>query len=229
MRVFVWQIIYMWTVEEVNSEWRLRSLRSHVWVGLLAVGLVFALPLLVGVSTVYGGPLVWQGSVDSSGVEVTGPVLASGTPYVIVAKNTWWYKYLPDNLAADAMYYTTDPSNNIYWGNHFPELSGHSFLQVDKQDVDWGPFSNGDAGHTYSLVRDGAGAAVSFRIVDWMDDNYTNNVCHIIVSVYVNFPVGGEIVDTSGQVRARLLTYFAVTGLMFACATALASSKKIRG
>lgn len=200
-----------------------------MWVGLLVAGFVCVLPLFVGVSAVYGdGWGVWHGSVYSSGVEVTGPVLANGTSYVIVAKNTWWYRYLPYNLAADAMYYTDDSSNNIFWGNHFPEPDGHSFLQIDQQDVNWGAFSNGDTGHTYSVVWTGNGTAVSFRIVDWMDTNYTNNVCHIDVSIYTNWPVAGEIVDTSGHVATLLLTYFAATGLILASVTGLALFKKTR-
>jgi hypothetical protein len=61
-----------------------------------------------------------------------------------------------------------------------------------------------------------------------MDGNYTNNSCHIDVSVYADFPVGGEVADTSGLVRTRLFTYFAVTGLILACATGLAFLKKTR-
>jgi hypothetical protein len=179
------------------------------------------------VSTALGtaDQLVWQGSVYSSGDEVTGPVLMNGARYVIVANNTWWYKYIPFNLAADAMYYTTDPSDNIFWGNHFPEPSGHSFLQVDRLDVDWGPFSNGDTGHTYTLGWKGNGTAVSFRIVDWIDGNYTNNVCHIDVCIYADVTVGGRIADEQGQV----LTYFAVTGIILSCAVTRTFAKKILG
>ena len=200
-------------------------MRLQRWFGLLAVAVACALPLLVGASTVLGRELVWQGTVYSSGVEVTGPLLMYGRSYVIVAENAWWYSYLPFNLAADSMYYTTDPSNSVFWGNHFPAPGGHSFLQIDRLDVNWGPFSNGDTGHTYTIDWIGNGTAVSFRVVDWIDSNYTNNVCHIDISIYVDVIVGGCIADVSGQV----LTYFAVTGLIFGCATVLPLAKKIRG
>ena len=202
-------------------------MRLCVWIRLLPVLLLCALPLLVGVSTVYGRLPVWQGTVYSSGVEVTGPVLASGTSYSIVAKYTWWYKYLPDNLAADAMYYTTDPSNNIFWGNHFPAPFGHSFLQIDLQDVDWGPFSNGDTDHTYTTVWNGDGTAVSFRIVDWMDGNYTNNVCHINLEIYAcpRPYVGGYITDTNHLKPVLLLS---ITCFMLAMLMATAFIKHPR-
>ena len=187
--------------------------------------LACVLPLLIGASIVLGRELVWQGSVYSSGDEVTGPLLTYGRSYVIVAENTWWYNALPINLAADAMYYTTDPSDSVFWGNHFPEPGGHSFLQIDTHDVNWGPFSNGDTGHTYTIGWIGNGTVVSFRIVDWIDGNYTNNVCHIDISIYVDVIVGGRIADVSGQ----MLTYFAATGLIFGCATVLPLAKKIRG
>ena len=217
--------LYIWTMEEGEFERRERDLRLHYWFRFSVVGLTCAFLLLVGVSTVMGRSLVWEGSVYSSGVEVIGPVLTSGTQYVIVAKNTWWYKYIPYNLAADAMYYTTDPLNTINWSNYFPAPGGHSFLQIDNDDVDWGPFSNGDTGHTYTIGRTGNGAPVSFRIRDWNDSSYENNVCHIDVYIYVDVTVGGRIADWGEQV----VTYFAVTGLIFACATALPVSKKIRG
>jgi len=212
-------------MEEGEFERRERNLRLHYWIRFSVVRLACALLLLVGVSTVMGRSLVWEGSVYSSGVEVIGPVLTSGTQYVIVAKNTWWYKYIPYNLAADAMYYTTDPSDNIFWGNHFPAPGGHSFLQIDNNDFDWGSFSNGDTGHTYTIGWTGSGAPVSFRIRDWNDSNYENNVCHIDVYIYVDVTVGGRIADEQGQV----LTYFAVTGIILSCAVTRAFAKKIRG
>ena len=200
-------------------------MKSRIWIRLSAIGLACALPLLIYVSAVCGRSLIWQGSVYASGDEVIGPVLANGTPYIIVAKNTWWYSYLPYNLAADAMYWTNDSSDNIFWGNHFPEPNGHSFLQIDEQDVDFGPFSNGDTGHTYTIGWNGSGSAVTFRIMDWLDGNYTNNVCHIDVFIYAGVTVGGQIADSPGQG----LVYFAATGLVLACAVVLPLLRKACG
>jgi len=216
----------MQTVEEEFAV-GLCELVFSTWVRLSIAGVSCAFLLLVCVSPVLGteSVLVWQGSVDSSGDEVVGPVLADGRPYVIVAKNTWWYKYLPYNLAADAMYYTTDASNSIFWGNHFPAPGGHSFLQVDEHDVDWGPFSNGETGHTYTIGWNGSGTAVSFRIVDWMDNDYTNNVCHVDMYVYAEITVGGRVADWERQV----FMYFCATGLIFGSAMILAFEKRARG
>jgi hypothetical protein len=88
------------------------------------------------------------------------------------------------------MYYTTNP-NEWIWLNHFPAPGGHSFLQINGADVDWGPFSNGDTGHTYSIDYIGQGAPITFRIVDWIDQNYANNDCHIPIHIYITEVKGG--------------------------------------
>lgn len=177
--------------------------------------------LVISVALVSAGPatesLVWEGLVFSSGVEVVSPVLNHGTLYRIVASGRWYY----DNetyLAADAQYYTTDPSNDIFWGNHFAAPDGHSFLQINGQDKDWGDFSNGDTDHTYTIYYAGNGTAITFKIVDWLDQNHNNNECHIQVSIYAQVTVGGSIVD-SNPVEAS--TYLAITGLVLAAAVAL--------
>ena len=145
---------------------------------------------------VMAGTLVWEGEVPSTGVGVVSSVLEYGKLYHIVAEEVWWYNY-PDNLAADAQYYTTDFSNSWNWGNHFPEPSGHSFLQINGHDVNWGPFSNGNDGHRYSIPYTGEGTAITFRIVDWMDGNYGNNDCKLIVKIYEDVTVGGYVVDSN--------------------------------
>jgi hypothetical protein len=139
--------------------------------------------------------LIWDKYVLSSGVEVTSPVLEYGKLYRIVADEVWWYNW-DYNLAADAQYYTTDLSNSWDWVNHFHAPDGHSFLQINGQDVNWGPFSNGDTNHTYTIYYTGEGAALTFRIVDWMDGNYGNNYCKIRVRIYKSVTVGGYVVDS---------------------------------
>jgi hypothetical protein len=133
--------------------------------------------------------LLWSGNVYSSGGTTAGPVLDAFIQYRVVAKEVFYYSR-PSYLAADAQYYTTDPIHDWNWYNHFPAPDGHSFLQIDGKDVNWGPFSNGNpggaaaGGHTYSIYYEGTGAAIKFRIVDWIDGNYTNNSCHFPVEIY---------------------------------------------
>lgn len=147
--------------------------------------LVSATIMLLPIYSAKAETLVWSGDVSSSGATLTGPVLISGRQYRIVGtySGEWWYDY-PANLQADAMYYTTIPGY-MYWVNYFPAPGGHSFLQINEMDQNWGSFSNGDTGHIYSLIYVGKGEAIRFRIVDWMDGNYTNNMCHIPLSIYL--------------------------------------------
>lgn len=126
--------------------------------------------------------LIWTGNVYSSGALVTGPILESGKNYLIVAYEIFWYDY-ENNLAADAQYYTTSALDHWNWENYLPAPDGHSFLQVDGADQDWGPFSNGDSGHTYYLNYVGTGAEVTFQIIDWIDGS-GNNVCHFPIRIF---------------------------------------------
>jgi hypothetical protein len=139
--------------------------------------------------------LIWDEYVLSSGVEVISPKLEYGKLYRIVADEVWWYNW-DNNLAADAQYYTTDPSDSWNWKNYLPAPNGHSFLQIDGEDVNWGPFSNGDNGHRYTVYCIGDGVSVTFKIVDWMDGNYGNNYCKIRVRIYESVIVGGYVVDS---------------------------------
>lgn len=131
--------------------------------------------------------LIWSGNVSSDGTTTTGPVLDAFVQYRIVAKEIFWVNF--PTMAADAMYYTDSPPEWV-WVNFFPAPGGHSFLQIDEKDVDWGPFNNGNpggsaaGGHTYSIYYEGTGAAITFRIVDWIDGNYDNNYCHLPVEIY---------------------------------------------
>ena len=157
---------------------------------LMSMLVVVVLPVL-GSET-----FVWEGSVPANGDSVVSPLLWQGVSYRIVVAMTWWYDK-PENLAADAEYYTTDFTNSWQWGNSYHAPGGHSFLQIDDHDVEWGPFSNGDTGHTYQIYYEGEEAPITFRLVDWMDGNYGNNVCHLRIRIYREVTVGGSIVDSN--------------------------------
>lgn len=180
-----------------------------------SVAVLFIINTLAVVSPVMAtGPPVWEGDAYSSGVPVSSSILYAGLQYRIVVNGTWWYDW-PQNPAADAQYYTTDPSNSFYWGNHYPAPGGASFLQINGQNVTWGPFSNGETGHTYIVHYVGTEAAITFNIVDWVDNDYADNVCHIHIRIYSEIVVGGHIVDSNPW---ETVTYFTVGGLIFAAA-----------
>jgi len=181
--------------------------------------------LAIAVSSVSAPALVWYGQTDSStGAVVTGPVLNTGVSYRIVAMNPWLYNN-ESNLAADAMYYTTNFTSNVYWGGvYFPIDGGHSFLQMNGEDVDWGPFSDGEYNHTYTRYTVGNGTTVTFQIHDWMDSNYENNICHIDIYIYLDVVVGGRVVDSTGE----LIAYFVVSGAVFAGAVGVPAAKRFR-
>lgn len=161
-----------------------------VLLSVLVIGTMFF------VASVKSLSLLWEDQVLSSGLEVTSPVLISGEQYTIVVSDRWWYsKPSEDNLAADAMYYTTDYTDSWDWVDNLAAPDGHSFLQIDGQDVDWGPFSNGDTNHTYTIGYTGQDAALVFRIVDWVDGDSTNNECKLLVRIYGEHTVGGTIVN----------------------------------
>ncbi len=166
--------------------------------------LIVALSLLMVAPVSAEESLVWEGDVYSSGVLVASPVLASGTSYRVEAREMWLYN-ASYSLAADAQYYTTSSVDTWDWLNHFRPDS-HSFLQINGLDVDWGPFSNGDTNHIYSIYYNGKGAQIAFGIVDWLDQNYTNNDCHIHLRIYREVTVGGRVVDSSPPDTVRLLT-----------------------
>lgn len=172
--------------------------------------LVFSLTLIaVGLSLVMVAPvnaeesLVWEGIVYSSGLPVTSSVLEAGTPYRIVANETWFYN-ASYPLAADAQYYTTDSADTWNWHNNY-RPDHHSFLRINGQDVDWGSFSNGDTNHVYSIYYTGEGTPITFKIEDWLDQNYTNNDCHLPVRIYEEPTVGGRVVDSSPPDTVTLL------------------------
>ena len=163
---------------------------------LAGIALALLLALIIIVVPMSGvkaqETLIWQGLVYSNGDPVTTSViLEDGRLYYIVVAEIWWYDK-PNNLAADAQYYTTIGSDgwDIHWNwaDHLPAPDGHSFLQINGMDISWGPFSNGDTGHTYSIYYFGQGAAIVFQLVDWIDDDYDNNDCHLPVKIYESPP-----------------------------------------
>jgi hypothetical protein len=180
---------------------------------------------LVGMLVVVVSPvmadevLIWDSYVLSSGAAVTSPLLKYGKLCRIVADEIWWYD-VDFNLAADAQYYTTGP-NSWDWTNYVTAPGGHSFLQINGQDVDWGAFSNGDTGHTYTIYYTGKGAALTFRIVDWMDEDYGNNDCKIRVRIYEPVTVGGYVVDSN---PLEIFTWL-ISALMLAAVTTVSIIK----
>jgi hypothetical protein len=170
--------------------------------------------------------LVWEGDVYSSGVEVSSSVLNYGVAYRIVATEIWYYSFNdPINLTADAMYYTVDSSNDFYWASHLAAPGGGSFLQINGQNVSWGPFSNGDSGHTYTYDYTGTGNALTFRIVDLVDHNTGNNFCHLPVRIYMEFPVGGHIADV---VPSVVIVGFVVGAVAFAAVGTVPAIRRCR-
>jgi hypothetical protein len=126
-------------------------------------------------------PYIAMLSVPSTGEPVTSPTLTSDKLYRIVATERYWLDHT--DIKGDAMYWSTSLTD-WWWTSHEPEPDGHSFLQIDGQDINWGPFSNGNTGHTYEIQLQGSDAEMVFQIIDWYDGDYTNNVCHLKVYIY---------------------------------------------
>jgi hypothetical protein len=121
----------------------------------------------------------WGADVPSTGESILTPTLEGGREYHIAVYGVFYYDF-PKNLVADAQYYTTDPSDYSNWGNVFPAPDGHSFLQINAVDVYWGTYS---PGHSYDIHILGTEAPISFRIFDWVDQDYSNNICHLRVEI----------------------------------------------
>lgn len=171
--------------------------------------------------------LIWEGNVYSSGVPVNSTLLDAGTTYRIVASQVWLYDN-SDYLAADAQYYTTSSVDTWDWLNYAQAPGGGSFLQINGQNVTWGPFSNGDTNHTYSIYYIGQGAPLTLQIVDLVDHNYTNNYCHIEVSIYAELTVGGRIVDSAPPSTISLWTVGALLAVSLAAAPIIIYARKAR-
>ena len=159
---------------------------------MITTSLILASPVMIKA----GWVLIWQGDVNSASITtVVGPTLASGEIYRIVASEIFWYDP-PNNLAADAYFYTTDGSDHWNWGSHLPCPGGQSFLQIDGASVNWGPFSNGDTGHTYTYYYTGTGAPITFFVAELVGDrdDYSS---HFPVKIYKTKTVGGYIVGSN--------------------------------
>jgi len=168
-----------------------------------ALALISVILITVPILSVKGWawPLVWEGDVSSTGVPVISPVvLEAGREYRIEVQGSFIASmYGVAYFAIDAQYYTPDPSDDWIWDplNTFPAPGGHSFLQINGMDVNWGPFSNGEppagvgpVGHEYSTYYTGTGAPITFAIVDWTEPYWPTDVpplnhwCHIHVWIY---------------------------------------------
>jgi hypothetical protein len=137
----------------------------------------------VPIYNVKADTFVWWGYVYSNGDPVTSITSVLGQEYRIVASEVFEYND-PLNYAADAMYYTDEYPDSWDWVSHYALPHGHSFLQINGGDVDWGPFSNGDTYHTYTISYTGDGNPIIFKIEDWIDGVYSNNHCHLRVMIY---------------------------------------------
>lgn len=172
------------------------KLRTVLALALVSALIVIAVPIS-GVNA--QETLLWEGELASPcPPPLSSPVLEAGREYRIVAMGAFASYDLSGamNFAADAQYYTPYPSDWWIWdmGNTFPAPNDHSFLQINGMDVNWGPFSNGEihwwgyTGHEYTIYYIGEGAPITFTIVDWIDDDCTNNFSHIYVKIYEGPP-----------------------------------------
>jgi hypothetical protein len=130
---------------------------------------------------------IWDSWVYIVGTPVTTPFpLVAGRLYRIVTSpdypNIPWLDYGGDPpVAADAQYYSIDPSDDWNWDTWNPAPGGHSFLQINGDDMEWGDY---DPDHEYSIFYEGEGAAITFHIEDWYDEDPSNNYCHLHVYIY---------------------------------------------
>ena len=185
---------------------------------------------ITSVAPVAAEVLVWEGLVHPHNghpaVSTAPVILELGKRYRIAVEEMWWYdtSIPPEGLAADAQYYTTDPSDSWNWKNNFPAPGGASFLQINGMNINWGPFSNGDTGHTYSIYYFGQGAAIVFQIVDWIDGDYDNNDSHLPIKIYYEPPVGGVLTPVNRL--AVLAPYLSLVGLGGALSVVFAVRRK---
>jgi len=202
------KIIY---IERNNFKWKNMKIKLIFCLAnimLIIINVIVFSPVIVKAAEI----LVWQGDVSSDGTPVdTLPIILEyGEVYRIVASEVFKYQLSPDAKEADAQYYTTT-TDTWNWGSYSTLPGGHSFLQINDGDVNWGPFSNGDTGHTYSIYYTGEGAQITFKIHDWIDENYENNICLLTVKIYWVPSVGGKIVGSNILKAVPLLTVCAFT------------------
>lgn len=133
--------------------------------------------------------LVWEGPVSSNGTPVTTPTLVLGVTYRIVVISG---VMLLGDVYADAQYHSPPIPTQWWVWLSGTQPDSHSFLQINSGDVDWGDFNNGwgdplnppYGGHSYETTWVGEDAPITFRIYDWTDEDYTNNICHCYVQIY---------------------------------------------
>jgi hypothetical protein len=171
----------------------MRKLNVVILLTMLLISMFPAFSMVNAVSP--SETLIWSSDpnttppqVSSLGNPVTTPMsLKVGATYRIEASEIFWYDQ-PGQHEADALYYTTG-TGNWEWTNHYSCPDGHSFLQINNKDVNWGSFNNGviatGAGHTYSIKYIGQGEPITLRIYDWLDVSKDNNYCHISVRIYL--------------------------------------------
>ena len=101
---------------------------------LLVVTMLFASMLtLLPLYAVNAETSIWGNNVYSTGAPVTGPVLTAGKTYRIAVSGIFWYDVDAD-LEADVQYYETSQN----WLSYLPAPGGHSFLQINGMDQNWG-------------------------------------------------------------------------------------------
>lgn len=151
--------------------------------------------------------LIWESELHSYLCPpVISPVLEAGREYLIEIQGTFASYNMSGitEYAMDAYYYSIimEPSGDEpdiwVWDNHHPAPDGHSFVQIDGSDVNWGPFNNGVTspwgGHEYSIVYTGAGAPITFTIEEWLDPlrDCVLNYCHFHIRIYEGPPLPPE-------------------------------------
>jgi hypothetical protein len=196
---------------------------------IFAVLLFAALLIVIPIQTVAAQEtLIWEEELSSYLCPpVTSPVLEAGREYRIWIRGTF-ASYTMSGIieyAADAMYYTimnvpTGTNPDIWvWPDYQPAPDGHSFVQIDGNDVNWGPFNNGVVnpwgGHEYTINYVGTGASITFSIEEWMDPlrDCVLNFCHFDIKIYeLPPPPSGETAFAYGGDYATCFLCFDFDG-----------------
>jgi hypothetical protein len=119
--------------------------------------------------------LIWDQWTCSGGGNYMSPILTDARQYRIEVSNQFIYNTTLDGRA-DAKYYSPDT-----WTNYYPAPDGHSLMQIDGGDIDWGAYNSG---HVYSILFEGTGASLRFQIVDWVDSTSGNNGGSLRIRIY---------------------------------------------
>ena len=113
---------------------------------------------------------------------VTTPILDEGRIYYITTAEIFWPDY--SDVQADAQFYSTDDFST-WFKPESPPGTIHSFLQINDNDVNWGDTPNLDPStwHQYTVPFTGSGEPITLSLIDWYDNDYANNVCHLPVCI----------------------------------------------